>query len=385
MVENKNKIAIVVVGYNKLHGLLRLLDALNNAYYDIPDVPLVISVDASGNEELYDYVRKFEWKHGNKIVNIQKERLGLKKHIFQCASLSEKFKGIILLEDDIFVSPYFYHYSIEILNKYANDNNVAGISLYNNETNGFVALPLQRVENELDVYAAQSVSSWGQIWNKRMWNDFNVWLEKWDGDFASIDMPTVIKGWTHAWSKFYYAYIISTNKYFIYPYTALTTNFNDAGGEHGGGDTSLVQVSLLQGKKNYQLGDFDKLVCYDVYFQNVAIPSWLGLKTEDVVVDFYGMKEKYDRRYVLAPFELPFKKVRSFALSLRPWELNIKYGIEGNDLFLYEKNTSEIIPPKRTFTYNVHNYFLRRYNAKSLLKYSIVSYWERLVNKLRME
>ena len=383
-IADRTKVAIIVVGYNKLYGLRRLLEALNNACYDEEsDVPLIISVDASGNEELYDFVRKFEWKHGRMACNIQQQRLGLKRHIFQCASLTKYFRGVMILEDDIFVSPYFYHYSKEVLGKYEDDSNVAGISLYNNETNGFVGLPLQREESGFDVYAAQSVSSWGEIWNERMWNDFEIWLEKWDGNFESIDMPFAIKSWSRAWSKYYYAYMISTNKYFIYPYSSLTTNFNDAGGEHGGGDISLVQVSLLQGRRNYQLGDFSELVCYDVYYQNVLIPSWLGLRGKDVVVDFYGMKAKYDKQYVLTPFKLPYKKIRSFSLAMRPWELNIKYNIQGDGLFLYERTGFGNTPPKRSFAYNFHAYFLRRYRAKSLLTYLLGYCKERLKNKLK--
>ena len=81
--ENKNKIAIVVVGYNRIGSMTRLLNSIENANYIHGDIPLVISIDCSGDQELYDYVYKFEWGHGNKYVNIQQERLGLKKHILQ--------------------------------------------------------------------------------------------------------------------------------------------------------------------------------------------------------------------------------------------------------------------------------------------------------------
>ena len=68
------------------------------------------------------------------------------------------------MEDDIFVSPYFYHYSKEVLEKYENDSHVAGISLYNNETNGFVGVPLQRVENGFDSLVNQPLDmTMGQL------------------------------------------------------------------------------------------------------------------------------------------------------------------------------------------------------------------------------
>ena len=62
--------AIVVVGYNRIASIKRLLSSLTIACYD-DEVPLVISIDRSGNEELYAYVNNFSWKHGNKYVIIQ--------------------------------------------------------------------------------------------------------------------------------------------------------------------------------------------------------------------------------------------------------------------------------------------------------------------------
>ena len=124
---NKEKIAVIVVGYNRKNGIERLLDSINTACYDDNNIPLVISIDASGNQLLYDYVKSFNWKHGEKYVNIQENRLGLKAHIFQCASLSKYFKGVIILEDDLFVSPYYYHYCTECLEQYGSNEKVAGI------------------------------------------------------------------------------------------------------------------------------------------------------------------------------------------------------------------------------------------------------------------
>lgn len=383
--EEKDKIAIIVVGYNKLFGLKRLLQSLSNAVYPNSDVPLIISIDASGNEAVYDYALDFEWEHGKKYVNIEKERLGLKKHIFQCASLSRYFKGIILLEDDLFIAPDFYHFSQVVLDKYGKCDKVVGISLYAPESNGFIGLPYQPEQNGSDVLACQAVSSWGEIWNERMWKGFTTWLECWDGDFDSIDMIRRIKDWKRAWSKYYYAYMIQTDKFFIFPYMALSTNFNDAGGEHGGGNNSIVQVSLLQEKRNYQLYDFDKLVKYDVYTQNLEIARWLGLDKNDLTVDFYGQKERYRGRYILAPFNLPYKRVKGFSLSMRPWELNIKYNIHGNDILLYDKNNTDVvIPPKRKFNNSIPIYFFRGYNVKLLLRFVVDRIWEYFKLKMKL-
>lgn len=85
--ENKQKIAIICVGYNRIKSMKRLLGSLLNAEYPSNDIPLIISIDCSGDEELYNFVRDFEWPYGEKYVNIQKERLGLRNHIYQCGDL----------------------------------------------------------------------------------------------------------------------------------------------------------------------------------------------------------------------------------------------------------------------------------------------------------
>ena len=82
--ENKSKIAIVAVGYNRLYSMMRLLSSLDKACYKTNDVPLVISIDASGDEELYSYVKEYKWRHGEKYVIIHTKRMGLKNHIFSC-------------------------------------------------------------------------------------------------------------------------------------------------------------------------------------------------------------------------------------------------------------------------------------------------------------
>ena len=50
--ENRGRVAIIAVGYNRLDSMTRLLSSLTKASYDCDNVPLIISIDASGNQEL---------------------------------------------------------------------------------------------------------------------------------------------------------------------------------------------------------------------------------------------------------------------------------------------------------------------------------------------
>ena len=57
---DKSAIAIVVVCYNRPAAAKRLLDSLNVANYPYDNVPLIISVDCSGNEEMYELACTFQ-------------------------------------------------------------------------------------------------------------------------------------------------------------------------------------------------------------------------------------------------------------------------------------------------------------------------------------
>lgn len=155
---NKSKIAIVCIGYNRLDSMNCLLQSLLEAKYPFSkDIPLIISIDCSNNQQLYEYVQGFDWPYGEKFVNIESSRLGLKNHIFKCAGYSRYFKAVIILEDDSFVSPYFYNYVDNVLSSYIDENDVAGISLYANNNNEYVNIPFMPLNSGSDVYLLQDV------------------------------------------------------------------------------------------------------------------------------------------------------------------------------------------------------------------------------------
>ena len=364
--KNKDLYAIVSVGYNRLKSQGRMLESVKKAdYTSYSNVPLVISIDCSGDEELYAYAREFEWPYGDKYVIVREKRMGLKEHILACGDLTQYFKGIILLEDDLYVAKDFYNYTVQMDNAYGDCEKVASIALYSNEMNGFCWLPMARLRNEADVFADQSICSWGEFWNTRMWSEFREWLGKNDILWEELDMPHQIKDWTKAWSKFFYAYMIKNDKYSIYPYTALSTNFSDAG-EHGGANNTIVQVSLQQGIKQYATLPFDKLVKYDVYSNNIGLAEALGYNLDEICLDLYGIRpNEFNKRFYLTVRRLPYKVVKSFGLYMRPQELNVFENIPGDGVFLYD--TTEKAPkPNGKGIQNRLLYYLHGYSYKLL-------------------
>ena len=376
---DKYRNALVVVGYNRIKSIQRLLGSLLNAHY-YTEVPLVLCIDASGIQKLYDYIKAFEWPYGSKYVFIQEKRLGLKEHIFFCCGLSRYFKSVTILEDDLYVSPFFYQYVEQSVEKYGDNPHVAGISLYKNETNGFKGIPQTYLNNGYDVMAIQSTSTWGETFTLQMWENFRIWLEKWNQDFKSINIPQTIKSWDRAWSKYYEAYIVAKNKYFIYPTLSVSTNFSDAG-EHAGKtniDTNW-QVELLYGNRIWKMAQINELVKYDTYL-NIK-NTVLGLPYKNIGIDLNGLREDifmYD--YLVSIRQLPYTIVHHYGIQLRPIELNVLLKIEGEGIYVYDMHKPS---PNNHYNATVDSIFSEYYMRNMNIKL-IINRFKRLIsNKIR--
>lgn len=381
--ENKSKVALVAVGYNRLSSIQRLLTSLQNAKYEHDDIPLVISIDASGEETLYDYVHKFEWLHGEKYVIIQEKRLGLKEHILHCGDLTQYFRAVIILEDDIFVSEYFYRYVEQAVDFYYEEDRIGGISLYQNEM--MRELPVIFMKDGSDAYLKQAPASWGECWTDRQWSKFRNWYKTFNDErFCNLDIPEHIKKWKKAWSKYYYAYLNETNRYFVFPYDSHTTCFGDVG-EHSLLSSSVGQANLLMGSRKYAFKPYDDMVRYDSYDNNEDIYEWLGFCKEDLCVDFCCNKINIRKcRYILTPAFMQYKVVKSFAMTMRPVELNVKYNIEGDQLFLYDTIDGNANAIEKILPLSIAFYHLRSFNLGLLKKYVFNHYKQSVKRRLRL-
>ena len=375
--DNLSRIAIVVVGYNRLDSIKRLLSSLEVASYPSKEVPLVISVDCSGDEGLYDYVRNYNWPHGEKYINIQVVRLGLKKHIFQCCSLSKYFKAVVILEDDSYVAPFFYQYTEDAVNKYGCDDLVCGISLYVSHNNEYVNIPFFPLNTGSDIFLMQDVQTRGECFTYYQWQKFEKWLSKnEDRDYAEVNMPEIVKRWRRAWSKYFYAYMVESKTYFVFPYVSFVTNMG-AIGEHADSISNIAQVCLEWGHKKYIMKDAKDLVRYDAFGCNEAIYEHLDLSSSELSIDYYGHNTNIqNRRYILSFRALPYKIIRSFGLSMYPIEVNVLMDIEGKGLFLYDSTIPDK-PIKKTNKAFL-SYIYCKHNPKLMRPYLTLWYMKRL-------
>jgi len=140
---------IVVVGFNRVDSISRLLYSIDKAYYD-EKVDLIISIDNSGANVVEQFAEKFNWAFGEKIIKVSDVRLGLRNHILKCGNYLNEFgyDAIIILEDDLFVSPGFFNYAKQAVDFYKGDQNIAGISLYQHSWNVNADRPLYTNSNK---------------------------------------------------------------------------------------------------------------------------------------------------------------------------------------------------------------------------------------------
>jgi len=374
---------IVVIAFNRSRSLNRLLDSLKDAHYPNDKVTLIISIDkAENNHDVLQLAEKYAWKFGQKKVVYQSENLGLRKHVMKCASYSKEYGNVILLEDDLYVSPLFYDYACQSLEFSRDKGYIGGISLYNHQFNVNAKVNFSPMEDGYDNWYFQFASSWGQAWTKEQWNAFSNWYSTKKELTQTPTVPQNITRWSDkSWLKYFIHYLVEVDKYFIYPKISLSTNFSDSG-THIGTSSAMYQVPLHYFRpRKYEFSELnDSKSIYDVFFENRKLYQAIQIGSEDLCVDLYGTKpvNHLKQHFLLSTRIHNFKIIRTFGRRMKPIDANVFHGIKGNDIFLYDTKVKEQNPYKNSFYPKIayyHKYISRR-NAKKLFLHM---YSQRLV------
>lgn len=369
-------IAIVVVAYNRVDSVARLLSSLEKAYFNHGDVTLIISVDKSNTDIVEKYAENYNWPHGEKIVDKHETNFGLRKHMLSLGKWFEKVDAIVVLEDDIVVSPNFFSYTWQTVEKYYDCPDIAGISLYSLSVNYQTAALFSPEKDEHDVYFMNCAMSWGEVWMKESWMKFHDWYIH-HQDFPLLPhLPKSVCKWSNkSWLKYHIRYCIEENKFFVHPYVSLTTNYGDKGVHFTGGGDTVNQVSLQKGNKTfYSLPDFGAdAVYYNGFMENKKLYKTLGLGEEELCVDLQGgNNNQLNKKYWLTTEVKNYKIIKSYGLNYRPIEENIILENPGEDIFLYDttiydKNANKGTHKTRLFQFHLSNIviFVLQYGIKN--------------------
>lgn len=378
------RIGICCITYNRLVSLTRLLKSLEGAYYDDNSVELIISIDKSDSIDIEDFANKYQWKYGQKHIIAHKSNLGLRKHILSCGQLLNEYDALVVLEDDIVVSPNYYRYVVQCVDKYRDVDRIAGISLYNFSVNYQTKRPFLPMKSEYDVYFMNCAQSWGQVWLKKQWFAFYEWYQGNSDDFDLPYLPDSLNKWPKSsWLKYHTRYCIETDKYFVYPYCSLSTNNSDVGTHNQAKDT-LFQVPLSYFEMTtYKLPKLDEtIVKYDGFFEPKFLAKYLNVNEKELCVDVNSAHNLIKERFILSNKILDYKVLDSYSLDFKPFEINIMTNNKGNDLFLYDssvkvKNNNKPSSMK-LFRYIYGNAVEEVSKTTFLLRY----YWRKIIRKL---
>jgi hypothetical protein len=328
--------AIVVVAFNRPDSLERLLKSIGNALFDHSrDIPLIISIDRGNSEEVLDVAKEFTWPHGTKDILYQSEHLGLKDHILQCGDLTYKYGSIIVLEDDLVVSPEFYNYALSCIKFFSSDEHIAGISLYSYNYSETARLPFYPVDDDFDNFFMQVPSSWGQAWTAEQWKKFRDYDQS-KLDIAENDtLPVAVKHWSHhSWKKQFYKYLSIESKFFVYPRKSFTTNFADKG-SNSSSSQNLYQVPLkTKSSGHFNFVAFDQSAStYDSFFELIINKNNLHLFPEfidlGVTIDTYGTKPLTDGNSCWVSTKPCSNPLKQWDISMLPMINNVIYNNEG--------------------------------------------------------
>jgi putative methyltransferase (TIGR04325 family) len=243
---------IALFVYNRPWHTHQTLDALKNNALASESILYIFADGAkadAGEEDLKNIaevnsvIRKQAWC--KEVIIVEKEKnIGLANSIIAGVSfVLEKHESIIVLEDDIVVSPYFLQYMNDGLQMYKEEKKVASIHAYN-----------YPIDNEQlnDTFFVKGADCWGWATWKDRWSIFEKDAQKLMNELinkhlkfqfdidATYPFSTMLQdqidGKVNSWAIRWYASTFLQNMYTLYPKKSLIYNIGiDNSGTHSGG------------------------------------------------------------------------------------------------------------------------------------------------------
>lgn len=396
------RIRVVIPAFSRSGSLERALDSVLKAFKLSADFDVLVSIDGGGDEKVLSVAMNFVEKFNSEQyhVHVHETNKGLKNHILWCGDLVSEYDAVIILEDDLVVDQYFFIYALSVLKFFGDIQEIAGFSLYSPDYNEFESLPFAPTRlNGSANYFMQIPCSWGQMWTKSQWMNFSAWYAK-QRDVNLLeyhDMPEPVKYWPKSsWKKLFFAYMLDTNTYFVYPFRSYSTNCSDKGGTHNESGINFLQVPIHHNPLTVGDLDFvmfsDHAVIYDSRFErkNIVLAELDGCVSSGVTMDFYGSKRDYSEfEYVLTT-----KRVRhsiaTYPVKFHPLDENLKYPGESSPISLNLAKSRDVIEAnkidKLRIRYGIANYYSKFDLADTFIILSVLKdKFMRLIGKILLK
>lgn len=350
--------AIVIPAYNRPAALKRLLRSVSEAHFPNQKVNVLISLDAGYSGDVKQMALDFAgiFHFGEVRIIEQDQKLGLRKHIRWCGDQTEFFDSVIVLEDDLYVDPWFYQFACKALAEYRDQPFFGGISLFSTRFNEFADLPFEPLRSEYDTFFIQSGSSSGQCWTRKSWESFRAYMDQ--TDESQIRNNDRLPDWVRfiwpksSWKKYYNAWLADQNLYMIYPYRTYSTNCSDPSGAHLQNRTSLHQSPLSNPNRKEDLFHFAPMngeaICYDTFMEITGpmIQHLLGLDPAETEIDLHGIKSEslIKRKKRVITSKTVSQPEVGYPLMFRPIEQNLLHPAEDeSEAYFHLAATEDVI------------------------------------------
>lgn len=326
MTNSNMRLLIVALGFNRPKSLERLLDSVQKLEPADLTADLIVSMDGGGDPACMEVAGKVNWKHGDFKVVEQPERLGLKKHIESATGRVSDYDAVVMLEDDLTVSPWALHYCKQAYDQFAGDTNIAQISLYAYALNEFTGMPFMPVDYGFDNWFGRVPSSWGQMYTREQWSAYRAWIDAGRPGFDKEAYPDVINYWEHSWKTEFSRYVSARQLFVVSPQVSLSTNHGDPGQNYNKHEKD-IEVPLELVKRSYRFAQLEETkALYDEWFE--PLPSTFdhaSFQGREFEVDLYGVKklERISSEYLLSSKKCS-NPICTFSMELLPLESNVR-------------------------------------------------------------
>jgi len=343
------KMAVLVMGYNRYRPLANLLEALKQLHCN-EETPLIISIDGGGTKEINDMVNQYVWPYGEKEVVIHPSRLGLRNHFLWAGDQTQKYENILFLEDDLLPSPYALEAAKQLVSKYKDTPKVVAGALYSPLLCEFNGSKFYKVQDGNDVFFFAH-PYWGTIWMKKAWSEFRTWFETYE--YKAEYLPRAVQEWKNqsSFKKVFIQYLSETGKTCVYPRQSFVTNMGFAG-ENAPLSTDSYQSQLQICPPNFRMPEYEQSKSrYDVFFEidsEIIKEAYPALQNYDFEVDLKQTRTVFTKPYVLTTRAVR-NPIMTFSSRMKPLENVFFFDIKGTGISLAKKE--DVIMSKRYWEY----------------------------------
>jgi len=297
-------LTIKVITFDRPKSLKRLFKSLFKANYHGDRVDLGVYIDypetfehevMKNRDEVIQISKSFKWKYGEKEVIVRDKHYGLAGQWLNVWFPTTSTTACLILEDDNVVSPIFYTWTKNMLERFYfdpknYDPRVYGISMQNQHmiAGNYPNKPASILKPDQLYYRYQQLSTWGPIFFPNHWSEFLTWQSEKskNPDFRPLFSNMITNTWfikrgggTHVWSAWFMRFAAEKGWYTIYTNfpdgAALVVNWRDKGVNYGEDQGPNSKMFEDENELTYPESMIE-IKIYDYHFNEITeLPSIL--------------------------------------------------------------------------------------------------------------